>query len=943
MRYRFRGSLGVLSEVDDASGIATCWESHGPQEHPPVATDCFGDHGWNKIPGTTMSRSFDPYYRWLGIPPEEQPPHHYRLLGIQPFENDPGVIETAADRQMAHLRTFQTGPQAEWSQTLLNQVAAAKICLLNRTKKAAYDVALRRELEVGRDTAGRTTRGQAVGQDLTDLSPVKFRPVSVPASLEGKQARSEAMAILISMIAAGVLLVGGLVWMQGTGGTQPPTPKAISPTITKAPTSPQASVRPASPVVAESVPESSPAPSPQVRSEAEDVPQTIASVAPTAQAGKPHVVPSPQVPASPPAPGSPPNPATDGPRSVPVAKTSTSELPRVETPQKAPLPADAVQAKILADLEEVYRLSEANSDEERCRLARELVKRAKTSQDHLDERFVLLRRAMELASEGSDATLMLQAVEMIGADFAVDVLLVKQKVLTRFVANGSEPTRVPSFLENVDGVVDSALAEDRYALALELLSTAERLCQKPQGRSHRKRIHDRREEVQQLLEQWDAVQQAQATVKTNLTDAAAHLVLGRWYCLAKADWPQGLSYLAKGSDPALKALAEEELSSPPKDPEGQVKLADAWWEQAQGAQGESRRGLLRRAGHWYDQARPGLTGLMKTRVEKRLAEIAPGSEEPGTSGEDDGSGEREKAVGHLADAAPPGGERTAARMPGKVIPETIDQELRLPRQGGPYKLMGRVTITPQGGLLIERGTTILAAPGAAILAQGHLSSYGEGEGFVRFRPALPQAGWDKLALERASKQVLERLDVRGANRGLYIDEAVEVEIKDCLFLQNKVGVETKRNDKPLVRFHNCVIGNNASDGITLHLSHVTLDHCTVAHNGGIGINLAYYGNLTATSCHLANNAIGIKSSLYEGHVVVRATNLVNHRGAVIEVKTPQDYECVGNYWGTTNREQIALSIVDGLRNPGCGVVVFKGFLAKPVADAGCSLKVPKER
>lgn len=147
---------------------------------------------------------------------------------------------------------------------------------------------------------------------------------------------------------------------------------------------------------------------------------------------------------------------------------------------------------------------------------------------------------------------MLQAVDLIGANFAIDALSVKEKVLARFAASGSDPARVQSFLENVDVVVDSALAEDRYALALELLNTAQRLCQKPQGRSHRKRIHDRRAQVQELLDQWDAVQQAQATLKTSPADAAAHLVLGRWYCLAKADWPKGLSYLAKGSDPGAQ-------------------------------------------------------------------------------------------------------------------------------------------------------------------------------------------------------------------------------------------------------------------------------------------------------------------------------------------------------------------------------------------------------
>src|SRR5688572_1794287 len=33
-----------------------------------------------------MTEPFDAYYTWLGIPPAEQPPHFYRLLGVQPFE-----------------------------------------------------------------------------------------------------------------------------------------------------------------------------------------------------------------------------------------------------------------------------------------------------------------------------------------------------------------------------------------------------------------------------------------------------------------------------------------------------------------------------------------------------------------------------------------------------------------------------------------------------------------------------------------------------------------------------------------------------------------------------------------------------------------------------------------------------------------------------------------
>ncbi len=86
---------------------------------------------------------FDPYYHWLGIPPDEQPPSHYRLLGIQPLEENREVIQNAADRQMAHLRTFQSGPHSAASQKLLNEVSTARVCLLSTEKKAAYDQQLR--------------------------------------------------------------------------------------------------------------------------------------------------------------------------------------------------------------------------------------------------------------------------------------------------------------------------------------------------------------------------------------------------------------------------------------------------------------------------------------------------------------------------------------------------------------------------------------------------------------------------------------------------------------------------------------------------------------------------------------------------------------------------------------------------------------------------------
>ena len=94
-----------------------------------------------------MATRFDPYHVWLGIAPDEQPPSHYRLLGLRPFEAEPAVIDHAADRQMVHVRTFHAGKHAEQAQRLLNELASARLCLLNPQRKAAYDASLRAEQE----------------------------------------------------------------------------------------------------------------------------------------------------------------------------------------------------------------------------------------------------------------------------------------------------------------------------------------------------------------------------------------------------------------------------------------------------------------------------------------------------------------------------------------------------------------------------------------------------------------------------------------------------------------------------------------------------------------------------------------------------------------------------------------------------------------------------
>ncbi len=88
--------------------------------------------------------TFDPYRKWLSIPEGQRPPSHYQLLGISPDERDREVINAAVVRQSAFVRNFQTGKYAAEATRLLGEIAAAKVCLLDDAKRAAYDAELKK-------------------------------------------------------------------------------------------------------------------------------------------------------------------------------------------------------------------------------------------------------------------------------------------------------------------------------------------------------------------------------------------------------------------------------------------------------------------------------------------------------------------------------------------------------------------------------------------------------------------------------------------------------------------------------------------------------------------------------------------------------------------------------------------------------------------------------
>lgn len=176
-----------------------------------------------------MAVAFDPYYTWLGIPPEEQPPDHYCLLGVRQFEPSSEVIRNAADQRLAYLRTLQVGARSKESQLLLNEVAAAASCLLLPEKRRTYDKQLRARLAAQNQSPPVQLKNTpADSPTLPAIVTVATNAPSIerPANTKERESQLSLLPwIAGGILALGLLFAGGAAgWMLGRGPRQVASP-----------------------------------------------------------------------------------------------------------------------------------------------------------------------------------------------------------------------------------------------------------------------------------------------------------------------------------------------------------------------------------------------------------------------------------------------------------------------------------------------------------------------------------------------------------------------------------------------------------------------------------------------------------------------------------------------------------------------------------------------
>ncbi len=583
---------------------------------------------------------FDPLYYWLGIPPGEQPPDHYRLLGIRRFENDPLVIENAADRQMVHLKTFQTGPHSDDSQRLLNRVASARICLLNPGSKSAYDDKLSRdEAELAAAASLAREQADSLPHDSDAHQEAALQSIAEIDRTAGRRLRKKnRLFAAVSLIVA----IGAIVVIAGIFASNRPvavTPDAktladkqpVAHDAVRQIVTPDAAAQDAAATDAHARADKQPLAHDPV---APEVAKSDAEI----RADKPPAAPEVDEQTVAPAPqsanrsrdeltfegnsesndvrGEKPQPKSD------ATEQAAEKKPDDEKPlAKRPLPSAAEQKKFVGLMEEAYNFSALKTPLDRTALAEKLVGDALKAKSNGGEQFVLLNRAAELASAGGDPAAMFRAVDAIGERYQFDPSALKLRLLKGCLNETGNLEGVAAFWTACESQINAYLNKQRYDEALDTAKTVCQVIQSLQNKTLRMQSLAWKKALAQVNKDYQEFRQAEKKLASEPRDPAANLTVGRWLCFQRDDYKAGLPFLAKGGDAELAALARREIDSPPITAGDKAALADAWWDLGEKAKSEQRVCLCLHAADLYREALPELSGLAKATAQKRLEAV----------------------------------------------------------------------------------------------------------------------------------------------------------------------------------------------------------------------------------------------------------------------------------------------------------------------------------
>jgi hypothetical protein len=289
---------------------------------------------------------------------------------------------------------------------------------------------------------------------------------------------------------------------------------------------------------------------------------------------------------------------------------------------KLPVPRAADRQESEAHVIDLFELDKEKSLQENRVLSDQLLESGLETRDDPPMRFVLLDMSRKKAAAAGDIAASIRVIDQLATDFAIDEAAARADSI-HLASDVSGLAREQQRAIGKAGIdlIHQLLESREFAKAeamLKMMSGIARKSRDAELFASLKRLQAR---VDVSADSYTVVQAAMKKLEANPDDSAASTIVGCFYFFEQEDWESAFPLLAKCDDDPLSSLARMELANPTS-VEQQIKLADAWWDAGKKGEDPFRsKKMLLRAGKWYQQVEPHLSGLTKRKAVVRRRSI----------------------------------------------------------------------------------------------------------------------------------------------------------------------------------------------------------------------------------------------------------------------------------------------------------------------------------
>ena len=277
---------------------------------------------------------------------------------------------------------------------------------------------------------------------------------------------------------------------------------------------------------------------------------------------------------------------------------------------------EKLRQMVISTREVLNKSNRASTPEGRARLLKMLLESANESDDDSVRHYALLSECTRASSMFGSVEEGWSACEQIRTEYDIQELPHIQFI--RKIKPKLNPNSARMLYSKGVVLIENLISSDHFDQAFDVAKVL--------GAALSKQLVIAKSEIESLSDhakflnrEFKQIQRDRAVLARDPPNEQANANVGKFYCLQKRNFEQGLPYLAKGPPGPLRDLAGESLSLKDQTLDQRLKIADRWWELAED---KTLNGFRVLASEQYFGIVTKLSGDEQSRVEKRIVEEA---------------------------------------------------------------------------------------------------------------------------------------------------------------------------------------------------------------------------------------------------------------------------------------------------------------------------------